>query len=384
MTRHNEKGLLRDRRGAVAALMALMLVMLLGMGALTIDMGFLWVLKNRLQATADAAALAGASQLPNEAVVTAVPSCEAGVDAPSTVQAAALDYACKNMPSAAHGMVLVADDVVLGNWDVDTRTFTAAGAPINALQVTTRRSTANGNEVPLFFAGVLGINGADVVAEATAMFDRERWDVVIVQDVTSSFRDELDEAREADQALLDCVNNEASGESLFGLVVFTGLATVLEPLQPMDSGYDNLSAAISSIDSCGRGAMPECSGTHIGSGMDEAINQYNNSPAGPEINRAMIIVSDGKPNANKNPDPGLSNEDLENLAIASADTAWADGTHVFVVFYDGDNDDVAADFLASLVRGEGIFLRTPDPADLPGLLLQVCAQGMAPPLRLVI
>ncbi len=41
MNRNNGKGLLRDRRGAVGAWTALMLVMLLGVAALTIDMGFL-------------------------------------------------------------------------------------------------------------------------------------------------------------------------------------------------------------------------------------------------------------------------------------------------------------------------------------------------------
>ncbi len=41
MNRNSGKGLLRDRRGAVGAWVALMLVMLLGVAALTIDMGFL-------------------------------------------------------------------------------------------------------------------------------------------------------------------------------------------------------------------------------------------------------------------------------------------------------------------------------------------------------
>ncbi len=70
--RHDVKGLLRDRRGSVGVWSALMLVVLLGVAALPIDMGFLWVLRNRLQSTADASALAGASQvLVDEASVKA-------------------------------------------------------------------------------------------------------------------------------------------------------------------------------------------------------------------------------------------------------------------------------------------------------------------------
>ncbi len=178
MTRHNAKGLLRDRRGAVAAWVALMLVMLLGVAALTIDMGFLWVLRDRLQATADAAALAGAAQLPVE------------VDAKS----GAVNYANKNLPPGAHGKILctagvpLADcpdggsDVVLGHWEgAPARTFTChtagrsdptcpkpADETTNAVKVTIRKAQANGNPAQLFFARVLGIQTADVVTEAIA------------------------------------------------------------------------------------------------------------------------------------------------------------------------------------------------------------------------
>ncbi len=174
MTRHNEKGLLRDRRGAVAAWVALMLVMLFGIAALAVDMGFLWVMRNRLQSTADAAALAGASQL--------------GVDE-ATVKAEAVAYAQKNLPPGSHGTALADADVVLGHWDNDTRTFIPVGTtaapgtacsnpvpqetnpnclPLDAVKVTTRRAQANGNPVSLFFARVLGIQTADVVTAAIA------------------------------------------------------------------------------------------------------------------------------------------------------------------------------------------------------------------------
>ncbi len=173
MTRHNEKGLLRDRRGAVGAWSAIMLVMLLGVAAFPIDMGFLWVLRDRLQATADASALAGASQL------TTTPD-------PASVKAEAIAYAQKNMPPGGHGTVLADADVVLGHWhgkenhapgDPDLRTFVTnatgtaapAGETTNAVQVTTRRAEANGNAAPLFLAPLLGLSQADVVAQAIAV-----------------------------------------------------------------------------------------------------------------------------------------------------------------------------------------------------------------------
>ena len=186
MTRHNAKGLLRDRRGVVGAWVALMLVMLLGVAALAVDMGFLWVVRNRLQSTADASALAGASQL--------------GVDE-ATVKAETVTYAQKNLPPGSHGTALADADVVLGHWDADTRTFilkgTTAGPgqacsnpvpqetdpnclPLDAVKVTTRRAQANGNPVQLYFARVLGIETADVVTEATAWSPSGGSDVACV------------------------------------------------------------------------------------------------------------------------------------------------------------------------------------------------------------
>ncbi len=113
--RHGRKGLLRDRRGAVGVWSAMIVLMGLAMGSLTVDMGFLWVLRDRLQATADASALAGASQL--------------GVDEAS-VKAEAVAYAQKNMSTGGHGTVLADADVVLGHWDADTRTFTPKGTTV--------------------------------------------------------------------------------------------------------------------------------------------------------------------------------------------------------------------------------------------------------------
>ena len=57
------RSLVQDTRGAVAIYIAIVAPMLLGIGALTIDLGRLMTLNTELQAAADAAALAGASEL---------------------------------------------------------------------------------------------------------------------------------------------------------------------------------------------------------------------------------------------------------------------------------------------------------------------------------
>src|SRR3546814_2859231 len=98
-------------------------------------------MRNRLQVTADAAALAGAPQLeflPDQ----------------STIVPEARNYADRNMSIAAYGEVLAAQDVVVGNWEPDTRTFTAGLDPLNAVMTKTRQQEASGNAVPAFLGGI--------------------------------------------------------------------------------------------------------------------------------------------------------------------------------------------------------------------------------------
>jgi len=123
-----------------------------GSAALGVDMSYLYVLRNQLQQAADAAAMAGASELPDD----------------DAARATAIEYAEKNLPLATHGMVLAAADVEIGHWDPAARSFTPDSLPNNALRATARRSKANGNAVALFFGRALGIADTDIAAAAIA------------------------------------------------------------------------------------------------------------------------------------------------------------------------------------------------------------------------
>ncbi len=54
---------IRNDRGAVAVVVALLMIVFLGLTALAVDMGYLYTVKRQLQASADAAALAGVREL---------------------------------------------------------------------------------------------------------------------------------------------------------------------------------------------------------------------------------------------------------------------------------------------------------------------------------
>jgi Flp pilus assembly protein TadG len=146
------RGFLRNRRGNMGLLFAGGLTTLVGVGAIAVDANHLYTMQNRLRFTADSAALAAAAQLPDV----------------SAAEAAAIDFAGRNMDPARHGSVVAASDVVAGNWVSSSRTFTPGGSPINAIQVTTRRSQANGNPTATYFAKAMGFGDVDLSAQAVA------------------------------------------------------------------------------------------------------------------------------------------------------------------------------------------------------------------------
>ncbi|MGZ8696489.1 MAG: pilus assembly protein TadG-related protein [Gaiellaceae bacterium] len=121
----------KDERGQAIVLMTLSLVVILGMAALVLDVGNWFHTKRRLQGTADAAALAGAQQLPDDS---------------SGAQTMALSYANKNGGDVAGANITVTSTVL----------------PNDTISVRARKTD------PGFFSGVLGIASADIDARAKA------------------------------------------------------------------------------------------------------------------------------------------------------------------------------------------------------------------------
>ena len=204
--------LLRDQNGAVAVIIAASLIFIMGFGALALDMSYGYSTRNMLQVTATASAVAAAYEIPDQ----------------SQSIATALAYAEDNMPAANHGMVLASNDVVFGQWDEGTKTWTPGATPFNAVEVTTRRAAVNGNRLNLFLAPILGLESLDIATSAVAYAPPPTaWDVVLVQDVTGSFIDEIEDSKLADQALLDCVSSNFVNARM-GLTTFSGTAPTLE------------------------------------------------------------------------------------------------------------------------------------------------------------
>jgi Putative Flp pilus-assembly TadE/G-like len=122
----------RNERGQVLVMTVIAMTVLLGMTAFVLDVGAWFHSKRQLQATADAAALAGAQALPDD---------------PGTASQWALDYANKN-----GGGVLGADV-----------TITSTNMGNDTIAITGKKTE------PGFFSRILGVDNVDVKAAAKAI-----------------------------------------------------------------------------------------------------------------------------------------------------------------------------------------------------------------------
>ncbi len=165
------------RSGAVVPLVAFLLVFLMALAAFAVDIGYICVVEKEVQNAADAAALAGASQLLPRSALTGAANWAAAA-------AAARDEAQKFAAlNKGGGVALTVDrndandpdgDVVVGTLanpaDLSSPLDTQAGA-YNSVRVHVRRDAAKNGSLGLFFAPVFGFSSQDLGAAATATYE---------------------------------------------------------------------------------------------------------------------------------------------------------------------------------------------------------------------
>lgn len=150
------------RRGAVVVWTAAMMPMLLGFVALSVDAGYIYMVRTELQVAADAAALAGAWTLYDEF----------GEGDEFAARAEAERFAALNLrPSSTSSGGLGDDGFVLG-WIPDPNDPKSPFTPTfvdqaNTVRVLVRRTSAFGNPVQTFFASIFGVHHVDVTATAS-------------------------------------------------------------------------------------------------------------------------------------------------------------------------------------------------------------------------
>ncbi len=165
--------LIFNQNGVAIVIVAISIIALLGVAAIAIDLGYLYIVKGELQNAADAGALAGAQVL----------YINDGTSVNPGANAMALDYVNQNFSEKAAVQV---KSIERGHWSFSTRTFTPNPSLepvslvnvstaaldtnidfINAIRVITTRKTVDNQPAQPFFARIFGIPG--FVIEATAV-----------------------------------------------------------------------------------------------------------------------------------------------------------------------------------------------------------------------
>lgn len=143
-----------DESGAVSVLILFLLVAALIVGGLGLDVGNAIQQRTQLQLAADTAAhaalysrLRGVDTLNNGGPVSE-----------AAAKNVAVSYAANNMPVSGYGTVLKPQDITFGRWNDQTRIFTAAAIPTNAVRVTTLRAQQNGNPMATHLLKLAGVN----------------------------------------------------------------------------------------------------------------------------------------------------------------------------------------------------------------------------------
>ncbi|HEV3235362.1 MAG TPA: pilus assembly protein TadG-related protein [Gemmataceae bacterium] len=167
-----------QRKGAIVPLAALLMGLMVGMLAFSIDIGYMCAVKAELQNAADAAALAGANQLETLYVQYYSPgatnqSSVYNLATSDTTNASspiptAQRFAAYNQAGGVHINVPASD--ITFSYNDGTNAPVPASTILfpNTITVTTRRDSTANSPLGLFFAKIFGMSTADLTATASA------------------------------------------------------------------------------------------------------------------------------------------------------------------------------------------------------------------------
>lgn len=156
------------RHGNILVLSAFMMIVMFAFLAFAVDIGYLYVTRDQMQRTADAAAIAACWDL----IDGNAPSRQANSTTTSiTARTTAGTYAALN-PVLAAAPTLASNDVTIGYLsnpsDPSVAMSTIGMNSPNAVTVRVQRVAGQNGAVPLFFAKALGLSSTTMQAQATA------------------------------------------------------------------------------------------------------------------------------------------------------------------------------------------------------------------------
>lgn len=149
-------------------LVAALSVIIIGMLAFTVDLGYVSLVRGQMQSAADAAALAGASQLLDRDMLHGDP-----YQTLTDADAQASSFSTANKAGGV-SLALGTGDITYGyiaNPADANSPFVTDHRPFNSAQVRVRRTTAQNGELGLFFAPIFNRDSMALQAQATATLE---------------------------------------------------------------------------------------------------------------------------------------------------------------------------------------------------------------------
>jgi hypothetical protein len=347
------------------------LVVMLGFAAFAIDVGRAYFAKRQLQASADAAALAGAQNLPDPSAAMALAAQfgPSGKNPPKNVQNVQISMSTKCLKSAP------------------------GCSPANAIVV------EESGDVPTKFARILGIDSFNVHAKATACSPcgQKPLDVMLVIDRTGSMCDtagcaDLNNAKQGAKTFLGLMDPEFDR---VGLAVLPPAASVSQkcskpPDERETQTYDSPSAAYVIVplsdDYLVDGRLNNSSNlvstinclqadgwTAYATALDKAQAELQ-ANGRPGVQKVIVFLSDGAANTGPAYLPANSPylKTPCHQGITSAQAAGAAGTMVFTIGYDLEHDTCRA--MDKTRKQNGVYVRTPE---VPSITAEQAMQQMA-------
>lgn len=371
------------RRGSYSILFGVMIVTILGFGALAVDVSWVRLAQSQAQDVADAASQAALIQLKRTGSAEAALHAAEQVVARNTV--------------AGHPPALLEFDV--GTWDDGD--FTVSTTNRNAVRVEVGRT------MDMLLAPLFGWFQSDVRAEAISA--NRTLHVVLAVDITNSWtQSDFAGAREAAVRFFDVIAGAHGPNDMIGMVVFTGRYGVAHtPLMlvndAVDGGVRDVWNQLRTASKPGKpntkhpngcdvyttnnftspkdGCFPNMwreyldeSGTDHAVGLEMAKKMFEDNPD-PAAYRALIVLTDGNPN-------GVGAHQQRNSAgyvETRWDWVWAnigrntnqvktDSVALAAELHDDHEIDIwAVSFVADawwmqdVAQGAGYYVRTTDP-----------------------
>jgi hypothetical protein len=384
-----------DERGQVVVLLAVTLVVLLGCAALVIDVGRAYVAKRHLQASADAAATAGALELPS----------------PGNAETFALNYSGRDFAKN--------DNNKLPPVSTTVTTKCVSIAPCNPVNAVVVEQTT---VVPTIFAKVLGIDHFTIRAKATACMpcSSKPLDIMLVLDRTGSMCQfsngtndpACTDLQNAKAGLLEFVQYMDPTLHKIGFTVFPPRTSSGSPCATPASGNYNSTSAVYNIVQLSNnyknadGSLNASSNlvsrincqqgggsTAYANAIEQAQAELQSSRGRSGVQNVIVMFSDGA--ANTGPDylPTSSPYRRQpcHQGITSASAVKSAGTLVYMIGYDldavggganicqsytGANESpsiLAYDTLRAMASSPNEFYYKPNPGDLTRIYGQIAA-----------